>query len=49
MCEYLVPEGTKWISRNQFPNLKQEEISLPEGLEEIRAHAFHCCKLRRLD
>ena len=49
MCEYFVPEGTKWISRNQFPNLKQEEISLQEGLEEIRAHAFHCCKFRRLE
>ena len=49
MCVHLVPKNIKWIPRNQFPNLELEEISLPEGLEEIRAHAFHCCKLHRLE
>ena len=31
MCIHLVPEGTRWIPRNQFPNLELEEISLPEN------------------
>ena len=44
----IVPPGTRFIARNQFQQLELDEITLPEGLEAIRAHAFSMSKLRRL-
>lgn len=46
--DLLVREGTHMIGRGSFSHLELEEFSLPEGLEEIRAHTFRCCKVRRL-
>ncbi len=44
----IISENSIFVTRHQFKNLKLEEISLPEGLEEIRAHAFRNSKLKRI-
>lgn len=49
LTEYSVPEGIKYLLDAEFYNKSFVEVSLPEGLEEIKEFAFMCCKdLKRI-
>lgn len=49
LTEYSVPEGIKYLLDAEFYNKSFVEVSLPEGLEEIKEFAFMRCKdLKRI-